>query len=92
MEITPLATRIHSRRQVRQEGRIKLPPGELRTQLGRINAREDRPVASPHKLVGQGRRVLTPQWEDPLPAQPAQQCFTIGAHVGEKEVTERDVP
>ena len=36
----------------RQEGGVKLSPGELRTQLGRVDAREHRPVTCANKLLG----------------------------------------
>ena len=52
VELTQLAARINSLRQVRQEGGVKLSPGELRTQLGRVDARENRPVTCANKLLG----------------------------------------
>ena len=52
VELAPLAARIDSLRQVGQEGGVELSPGELRTQLGRVDARENRPIAAANKLLG----------------------------------------
>jgi len=92
VELAPLATGIDSLRQLLQQRRVKFPPGELRAQLGRVHASEDRAMAGPHEVPCQSRRVLAPDRKHPGPAERVQQRLTIGTHVGEEEVTKGRVP
>src|SRR5207253_2642882 len=90
VELAALATRVGSRRQVRQQRLIVRTSCEVRDENMGIDTAEDRPKAQGEEVPGQAVRVAIPQWEDAGQPRPGEQILAVGSHILQKDVSADD--
>src|SRR5690348_12954920 len=90
VKLSPLAARIHRRRQIGEECAIVQSAGEITVELRCIDADEPRGDAGREAPLRERRRRLAPERKDGSEPGPGEQPLSISADVLEKEITERD--
>src|SRR5256885_17102538 len=91
MELTVLAARVNSRRQVIEEGVVEDAATKGCIQHRGVYARHVRDVAAVHEAPGQPGRVLAPQRKKSVKARIGKVALAMPPYVREEEVAMHDV-
>ena len=91
MEFAALAARIDRRREIGEQRRVEVAPGESRVEHLRIDAREPRLQAAGDHVARERRGVGAEQREDRRQPGAGQFLFAIAPDVLEKQIAERHV-